>query len=98
MDSLDDIPYVVATGEIAQAYNQKHPHGVSSINQLIEERARTHPDTVVAGISVPPESSTAKWTCTTLSPSIARSHARSTLAYLFPLWNSDSFQATFGVQ
>lgn len=77
MDSLDSIPYVVATGEVAQAYNQKHPHGISSINQLIEQGAKTHPDTVVAGISAPPESSASKWSCTTLS----RFHLLSFSAY-----------------
>lgn len=67
MEELESIPYVVATGEIAQAYNQRHPHDIWSINQLIEDGAARCPDTIVAGMPSPAQNRSGSWSCTNLS-------------------------------
>lgn len=67
MHTLEDFPYVVATGEIAEAFNQKHPHDIWSINQLIEDGATRCPDTVVAAMPAPSNQRSEPWQCTTLS-------------------------------
>jgi len=49
MTSLD-LPYVVHTAEIAQLWNDQHPHDIYSINQLVEHVALDAPNLVVAGM------------------------------------------------
>ncbi|KAA8909640.1 hypothetical protein FN846DRAFT_596725 [Sphaerosporella brunnea] len=45
--------FFVATLGDAQRINSVHPHGITTINQLILRRARTTPDAVAVGMSIP---------------------------------------------
>ncbi|KZT25172.1 acetyl-CoA synthetase-like protein, partial [Neolentinus lepideus HHB14362 ss-1] len=41
--------YLTCTGGQARLLNDKNPHGFVSLNQVLQERAKTHPDTLIAG-------------------------------------------------
>lgn len=41
--------YMTCTAAQAQEFNESNPHKIVSLNQLLETRALSHPDVVVAG-------------------------------------------------
>lgn len=47
------LSYFVATLDYAQRANAANPHGISTINQLIDERAASTPHLPVVGFAVP---------------------------------------------
>ena len=68
----EDLPYVVATGEVTVWLNESNPHSIKSINQLIDDLARKLPEQVAVGMPAPSGDS---WVCQNLSePSAKTSH------------------------
>lgn len=47
------LPYFVSTLHQAQLINSKCPHGIITINQLLDERAKSDPELPVVGMGVP---------------------------------------------
>lgn len=47
------LSYFVATLDYAQRINAANPHGITTINQLLDERAASTPHLPVVGIAVP---------------------------------------------
>ncbi|TFK51963.1 acetyl-CoA synthetase-like protein [Heliocybe sulcata] len=45
----EDLSYLTCTGGQAKLLNDKNPHGFVSLNQVLQERARTHSDVLLAG-------------------------------------------------
>lgn len=61
--------YLTCTVAQAKEFNDKNPHNVISLNQLVDERAISHPDVVVAAFPELKESD-ASWDVVELSTSL----------------------------
>ena len=65
MHALENLPYVVATSQIAEELNKLHPHGLITVNQLIDEAASATPDQIAVGM--PQRGADGTWYNDTLS-------------------------------
>lgn len=59
-DIADKLSYFVATLDYARCINAISPHGITTINQLLDERAASDPHSPVIGMPVPGDGSE-KW-------------------------------------
>lgn len=50
MHALENLPYVVATSQIAEELNKLHPHGLITVNQLIDQTAIAIPNQIAVGM------------------------------------------------
>jgi hypothetical protein len=62
---MQESTYFTATLAHAALHNREHPHGISTIPQLLEARAISHPLSQAVGFSIP--NSLEKWGSKTLS-------------------------------
>ena len=46
---MAELSYLVMTAADCADYNEDHPHGLISLNQMLEVRARDNPDAVCVG-------------------------------------------------
>lgn len=46
---MAELSYLVMTAADAAQYNRTHPHDIVSLNQLLEERSSSDPNTVCVG-------------------------------------------------
>ena len=49
MSATAPLSYLTCTAAQADEYNAQHRHGFVSLNQLLESRADSHPNVVIAG-------------------------------------------------
>lgn len=64
---MGELSYLVMTAADAAHYNRSHPHGFLSLNHLLEERSKSHPDSICVGFI---DKQGDKIVCNTLSMSI----------------------------
>ena len=51
LDKMLDLSYLVMTAADCAAWNERHPHNIVSLNQLLEVRASEQPDEICVGFS-----------------------------------------------